>query len=179
MTSGVISVTSPMRVTVRDSSRTERYASLRRTSGSRSGSISSRAVASRIAPSRWTPPSSSRSPRGSVKGISVRMDVQRPPSAPRLLDRAREAALAVELRLRVVDRDRLRQDVRAAGREARGLVRGRVRGLEQPGLHRVALGVARHQRDVLDRARARALLRDLGDPVVELALLVDAAAERD
>src|ERR1700749_1948513 len=59
-----------MRVTVRDSSSRARYASLARTSAERSGSISSRAVASRIVPSRCTLPSLSTSPRGRVNAYS-------------------------------------------------------------------------------------------------------------
>ena len=61
---------SPIRVTVRASSRTDRYASFWRTSIDRSGSISSRAVASRIVPSRCTVPALSTSPRGRVKAYS-------------------------------------------------------------------------------------------------------------
>ena len=47
-----------------------RYASFWRTSTDRSGSISSRAVASRIVPSRCTVPALSTSPRGRVKAYS-------------------------------------------------------------------------------------------------------------
>src|SRR3954451_2406874 len=68
--SGVISVNSPIRVTVRASSSTERYASFWRTSTLRSGSISSRAVARCIVPSRGTVPALSTSPRGRVKAYS-------------------------------------------------------------------------------------------------------------
>jgi hypothetical protein len=75
-------VETPSRDTVRASSRTESYASLRRPSGSRSGSISSRAVARRIVPSVCTPPASSVRPRGRVNGISVRISAQSPDSAP-------------------------------------------------------------------------------------------------
>src|SRR4051794_34558022 len=49
----------PSRVITRPSSTTVRYASFSRTRGSRSGRISSRAVASRMTPSRWTVPLSS------------------------------------------------------------------------------------------------------------------------
>src|SRR5689334_15843558 len=65
-----MSVNSPIRVTVRASSSTDRYASFWRTSALRSGSISSRAVASRIVPSRCTVPKLSTSPRGSVNAYS-------------------------------------------------------------------------------------------------------------
>src|SRR5690349_10934955 len=70
MSSGVISVNSPIRNTVRASSRTVRYASFSRTSTDRSGSISSRAVASRMVPSRCTVPAESTSPLGSVNAYS-------------------------------------------------------------------------------------------------------------
>src|SRR4051812_7348743 len=59
-----------MRVTVRASSSTVRYASFWRTSTDRSGSISSRAVARRMVPSRCTSPVESTSPRGSVNAYS-------------------------------------------------------------------------------------------------------------
>src|SRR5215475_5644909 len=72
-----------MRVTVRASSSTARYASLARTSAERSGSISSRAVASRIVPSRCTLPSLSSSPRGRVNAYS---DFMACPNRSRLLD---------------------------------------------------------------------------------------------
>src|SRR3954451_12482769 len=68
--SGEISVNSPIRVTVRAINRTERYASFWRTSALRSGSISSRAVANRIVPSRCTVPALSTSPRGRVNAYS-------------------------------------------------------------------------------------------------------------
>src|SRR5215210_4250752 len=97
----------------------------------------------------------------------------------RLFDPAGEAALAVELRLLVAERDRLREHVRARRGQARGRVGRRVGLLEHPRLHGLALGVARHQRDVLDRLAAGALLRHLRDPVVEDALLVDAAGQLD
>src|SRR4051812_30480909 len=70
MSSGVISVNSPIRTTVRASSSTVRYASFWRTSTERSGSISSRAVARRMVPSRCTVPALSTSPRGSVNAYS-------------------------------------------------------------------------------------------------------------
>src|SRR3954451_3773152 len=68
--SGVISVWSPIRVIVRASRSTERWASFWRTSTCRSGSISSRAVARRIVPSRCTWPSASTKPRGRVNAYS-------------------------------------------------------------------------------------------------------------
>src|SRR5262245_14066341 len=68
-----MSVMSPIRVTVRASSSTLRYAWFWRTSTSRRGSISSRAVARRIVPSRCTSPFLSTRPLGSVNAISVRI----------------------------------------------------------------------------------------------------------
>src|SRR3954464_2024300 len=93
----------PIRVTVRASRRTERYASLRRTSGSRSGSISSRAVARRIVPSVCTPPASSVSPGGGVNGLWVGISAQPPPPpAGRLVDRSEQTALVVHGEVRVL-----------------------------------------------------------------------------
>src|SRR4029453_12824495 len=65
-------VSVPSRVTTRDSRRIVRYASFSRTRGSRCGMISSRAVAGRITPSRWTVPDPSTKPRGSTNAYSVR-----------------------------------------------------------------------------------------------------------
>src|SRR5664279_615832 len=72
----LIAVRVPRRVITRDRSRTVRYASFSRTRGSRWGRISSRAVARRMTPSRWTVPASSTKPRGRANANSVR-------SAPR------------------------------------------------------------------------------------------------
>src|SRR3954454_9670832 len=66
-----MSVNPPMRVIVRASSSTVRYASFWRTSTDRSGSISSRAVARRMVPSRCPSPVESTSPRGSVNAYSA------------------------------------------------------------------------------------------------------------
>src|SRR6478609_6393888 len=62
----------PSRTMTRDRSRTVRYASFSRTRGSRWGMISSRAVARRMTPSRWTVPDPSTKPRGSTNAYSVR-----------------------------------------------------------------------------------------------------------
>src|SRR5437016_13970619 len=86
MVSGVTSFVSPIRVTTRDRRSTERYASFCRTLASRSGSISSRAVARRIVPSRWTVPAVSTSPRGSVKAYSVFIVLRLRPRQPLVAD---------------------------------------------------------------------------------------------
>src|SRR5215207_8075917 len=74
-TAGVTSSTSPRRVITRESRSTVRYASFWRTSVLRRGSISSRAVARRIVPSRWTLPVASTYPRGRVNAYSVLIGV--------------------------------------------------------------------------------------------------------
>src|SRR4051794_27180295 len=129
MTPGVISGRSPSFVTVRASRSTPRYASLRRTSASRSGSISSRAVARRIRPSRCVTPPASTYPRGSVNGISVRM--------------VRPAPVLLDGHVVVVQRELL-HDRRPAGgveRAARGVARDPHAG-HAPLLDVGALGVA-------------------------------------
>src|SRR5688572_18831840 len=103
-----------MRVMTRASSRTARYASLWRTAASRSGSISSRAVARRMVPSRCTLPWPSTYPRGSVNVNSVLIARSRPPLHP--------------LEALVAEGDALDRDLVRAG------VHRRARVLGGPGL---------------------------------------------
>src|SRR6201991_3016642 len=160
-----MSVNSPIRVTVRDSSSTDRYASFWRTSALRSGSISSRAVASRIVPSRCTLPSLSTSPRGRVNANS---DFMTCPTRSSLLD----------LEALVAEGDALHRDLVGVGLEAdaRVLLGPRVDD-------RVRDDGRAHVVEHRDRAVLTGVLElpvdDHLAPVPERLVLVDAALEPD
>src|SRR4051794_35977104 len=156
-----------IRVTVRASSRTDRYASFWRTSADRSGSISSRAVASRIVPSRCTLPSLSTSPRGRLNAYS---DFSGVSGKPWLLLLDREALVA--------ERDALHGHLVRVGLEADARV------LLRPGVddrvrdHGLA-HVVEH-RDLAVLARVLELpVDDHLAPLPERLVLVDAALELD
>src|SRR5579884_1357416 len=156
---GLISVTDPMRMTVRASRRTLRYAPLARVLGSRSGSISSRAVARRIVPFRCVSPWSSTYPTGNVKLISVCMhlsldEVDVLGVHPHRLGQER-------VRVRVYSRGRVAQD--------RGLV-------ERPGLEDGAVEVQVVDLAVLLGVGVRpALFVGVLEPLEQHALVVDRA----
>src|SRR5262245_26395044 len=159
-----MSVNSPIRVTVRASSSTDRYASFWRTSALRSGSISSRAVASRIVPSRCTVPKLSTSPRGRVNAYSDFNGV----SGTWLLD----------LEALVAERDALDGDLVGVRLQAHARV------LLGP---RVDDGVRHDRRAHVVEHRDRAVLTGFLElpvddhlaPVPERLVLVDAALELD
>src|SRR4051794_9293887 len=149
-----------MRVTVRASSSTVRYASFWRTSTDRSGSISSRAVARRMVPSRCTSPVESTSPRGSVNAYS---DFTVP-----LLD----------LEALVAERDALDGDLVGVGLEphARVLLGPRVDDRVRD--HGLALVVEHRHRAVLAGVLELSVNDQLA-PLPERLVLVDAALELD
>src|SRR3954464_6877510 len=149
-----------MRVTVRASSSTVRYASFWRTSTDRSGSISSRAVARRMVPSRCTSPVESTSPRGSVNAYS---DFTVP-----LLD----------LEALVAERDALDGDLVGVRLQAHARVLLRPRVDDRVGHDGVELVV--HHRDGAVLAGVLELaVDDQLAPVPQRLVVVDAALELD
>src|SRR3954451_9190767 len=154
-----------MRVITRASSSTARYASLRRTSASRSGSISSRAVARRMVPSRCTVPEASTYPRGSVNATSVLM------CAP--------AAIALHpLEALVADRHRLHRHLVRAGVHRRARVLGRPRLHQRVRGDRRPVVVDQLQRAVGARG-VGALRLDLVAPLPQALVDIDPALELD
>src|SRR3954454_3320316 len=154
-----------MRVITRASSSTARYASLRRTSASRSGSISSAAVARRMVPSRCTLPAASTYPRGSVNATSVLM------YAP--------AAIALHpLEALVADGHRLHGHLVGAGVHRRARVLGRPRLHERVGGDRRAVVVDQLERAVGARG-VGTLGLDLVAPLPQALVDVDPALELD
>src|SRR3954454_5568322 len=164
MSSGVISVNSPIRVIVRASSSTVRYASFWRTSTERSGSISSRAVASRIVPSRCTVPALSTSPRGSVNAYSDFIACAR--------------CLLLDLEALVTERDALDGDLVGVRLQphARVLLGPRVDdGVRHDGVQLVV-----HHRDGAVLAGVLELaVDDQLAPIPQRLVLIDAALELD
>src|SRR3954454_5412914 len=164
MSSAVISVNSPIRTTVRASSSTVRYASFWRTSTERSGSISSRAVARRMTPSRWTPPALSTSPRGSVNAYSDFISC-----APILL---------LDLEALVAERDALDGDLVGVRLQAHARVLLRPRVDDRVGHDGIELVV--HHRDGAVLASVLELaVDDHLAPVPQRLVLIDAALELD
>src|SRR3954468_24437427 len=153
-----------MRVTVRASSSTVRYASFWRTSTDRSGSISSRAVARRMTPSRWTPPALSTSPRGRVNAYSDFITCAR--------------ALLLDLEALVAERDALDGDLVGVRLQAHARVllgprvddRVRHDGLELVVHHRDGAVLAGFLELAVDDQLA---------PVPQRLVLIDAALELD
>src|SRR5438067_220672 len=158
---------SPSRVITRASSSTVRYASFWRTLASRSGSISSRAVARRMVPSLWTAPCASTKPRGSVKANSVfTSGSRRQPPLHQLEPFVGD--------LDLLDRDLVRARVRRPVVE-----RDRPALLERERRDHAALVVVQRDRPVAADGRVLdALVDDLLPPVPQGLVPVDAARER-
>src|SRR5687768_9085910 len=151
MTARSMPGSSPSRVMTRSSRSTVRYASCCRTAGSRMASTSSRAVASRMVPSRWRTPAGPTNPRGRVKVTSVRM-----------------ASLHRPLEACVHDRDALECELVVVGVEAGAGVLRRPAVQELPRRDRLARDV--DQGDLAVHARGlRALLHEALPPLPQLA----------
>src|SRR5262249_2955416 len=127
----------PSVVTVRSSSRTVRYAGFCRDRLSAWVTISSRAVARRITPSRCTWPWSSTKPRGSTNGYSVRSPLLvcgATAVIPGLPHGCRDGSRRHPLQVLADDGDRLHQHLGRTGLERADLQ------LRRPGVHQVVPG---------------------------------------
>src|SRR6266508_4727017 len=171
MTFVVTWLTVPSCLMTRASTMIVAYDSFSLTRGSRSGSISSRAHASRITPARCSVPSSSTYPLGSVNGNSVCRLMPEPRSCGHSARSCPDQAL-------VGDGDLFRGDVVGAAVELRTGPLRRPAGGEVPARDLLELRVLRHDRTVAPGG-VDVALDDLLAPLPQRARAVDAPLQRD